>query len=312
MAHEKKEQPLKKYISLAVKQFGEVNFGNTAIVMAYYSLLAIFPMLIFATNLLPMLGLKAETILPYLQTAFPSAVYSTLKPIIMDFLTNSSGSLASITGLLTIWSASKGINTLKKSINEVYGVEDYDNAITSRIFSFFIILFFVIIVIIAFVINSFGQVVLEYLAPIFNLSLAWLETFKTYKSLLTFVLIFLIMIFLYMTLTNAKTHLRYIWPGALFTAVGWMLLTQAFSIYIKYFAKSVLSYGTIGTFIVLLFWLNFSSWVILLGALVNSTLERYHYGTIKPKKTAIKRLYDRVDPTQRVKNKRAARDKKKK
>lgn len=290
----KKLQPVKKFADLAIKQFGEVNLGNTAIVTAYYSLLAIFPMLIFVTNLLPMLGLKADTILPYLQTAFPSAIYSTIKPIVMDFLTNSSGGLASVTGILTIWSASRGVNALKMAINQVYGVEDYDNAITSRIFSFLMILLFSIIVIAAFVINSFGQIVLEYLAPIFHLSLGWLDAFSKYKFLVTFVIIFLVMLFLYMTLTNAKTHLRYVWPGALFAAIGWMLLTQGFSIYLKYFAKSVLSYGTIGTFIVLLFWLNFSSWVILLGALVNSTLEKYHYGKIQPKKTAIKRLYDRV------------------
>lgn len=292
----KKFQPAKKFVRLAIKQFGEVNIGNTAIVTAYYSLLAIFPMLIFITNLLPMLGLKANTILPYLQTAFPSTVFNTIKPIVMDFLNNSSGSLASVTGILTIWSASRGVNALKMSINQVYGVKDYDNAITSRIFSFFMILLFAIIVIVAFVINSFGQIVLEYLAPIFHLSLGWLDAFSKYKSLATLVIIFLVMIFLYVTLTNAKTHLRYVWPGALFAAAGWMILTQGFSIYLKYFAKSVLSYGTIGTFIVLLFWLNFSSWLNLLGALLNSTLERYHYGKIEPKKTAIKRLYDRVDP----------------
>ncbi|MCI1953785.1 MAG: YihY/virulence factor BrkB family protein [Ligilactobacillus acidipiscis] len=292
----KKFQPVKKFVRLVIKQFGEVNIGNTAIVTAYYSLLAIFPMLIFITNLLPMLGLKADTILPYLQTAFPSTVFSTIKPIVMDFLNNSSGSLASVTGILTIWSASRGVNALKMSINQVYGVKDYDNAITSRIFSFFMILLFAIIVIVAFVVNSFGQIVLEYLTPIFHLSLGWLDAFSKYKSLATLVIIFLVMVFLYVTLTNAKTHLRYVWPGALFAAAGWMILTQGFSIYLKYFAKSVLSYGTIGTFIVLLFWLNFSSWLILLGALLNSTLERYHYGKIEPKKTAIKRLYDRVDP----------------
>ena len=301
MAHSKKLQPIKKFIKLIVAEFGEVNFGNTAIVMAYYVLLAIFPLLIFAANLLPLLGLKAGNLLPYLKVAFPAAVYSTLKPIIMDFLNNSSGGLASVTGILTIWSASRGINTLKMSINQVYGVEEYDNAITSRIFSFFAILVFGLLAIVVFLINSFGQLVLDYLAPIFHWNLGWLDAFSKYKTFGTFLVLVLVMLFLYEFLTNAKTHMRFVWPGALFAASGWMLLTQGFSIYLKYFAKSVLSYGTIGTFIVLLFWLNFSSWVVLLGALLNSTLERYHYGKIEPKRTAIKRLYDKVDPTHKKK-----------
>ncbi len=294
-----KFKSIKKFFELAFEQIKEVNFNNTAIVMAYYTLLAIFPMLIFAANLLPLLGLKAQTLMPYLKTAFPGTVYNTLQPIILDFLNNSSGSLASVTGILTIWAASRGINTLKMSINQVYGVENADNAITSRVFSFLIILFFGIVIVAMFVVYSFGQVVLEYLTPIFHLSLGWLDSFSKYKSGTMFIILFIIMFMIYQGLTNAKTHLRYVWPGALFAALGWMLLTQGFSFYLKYFAKSVLSYGAIGTFIVLLFWLNFASWVVMLGALVNSTLERWHYGKIEPKRTAIKRLFDRVDPTKK-------------
>lgn len=301
MAQSKKLQSVKRFTELMAQGFGEVKFGNTAIVMAYYSLLAIFPMLIFVANLLPLMGLNSGNILPYLKLAFPAAVYSTLKPIILDFLNNSSGGLASITVILTVWSASRGINTLKMSINRVYGVDDVDNAITSRIFSFFAILLFGVLIITVFLINSFGQLVLEYLAPIFHWDLAWLDTFGKFKLSGTFIILVLVMFCVYKFLTNAKTHTRFIWPGALMAAVGWMALTSGFSIYLKYFAKSVLSYGTIGTFIVLLFWLNFTSWVVLIGALLNSTLERYIYGEIKPKRTAIKRLYDRVDPTNKKK-----------
>lgn len=295
----KKFGGVQRFFELAFKQFGEVNMGNTAIVVAYYLLLALFPLLIFVANLLPMMGLKAQMILPYLKAAFPSSIYLTLRPIIMDFLSNSSGGLASITGLLTVWAASRGVNALKIGINSVYGVSKADNAITSRIFSFLMILLFEILVIGLFVVYSFGQMVIEYLTPIFHLSLGWADSFSKYKSVTTFLVLFAVMFIIYRSLTDAKTHIRYSWPGALFAALGWMTLTQGFSIYVKYFAKSVLSYGTIGTFIVLLFWLNFTAWVMLIGALINATLERYHNGRIEPKRTAIKRLYDRVDPTKK-------------
>ena len=62
-------------------------------------------------------------------------------------------------------------------------------------------------------------------------------------------------------------------------------LDQGFSIYVRYFARSVLSYGTIGTFIVLLFWMNYSALVIMVGAVINATLEERKYGTIRSKRT---------------------------
>ena len=62
-------------------------------------------------------------------------------------------------------------------------------------------------------------------------------------------------------------------------------LTQGFSFYVRYFARSVLSYGTIGTFIVLLFWMNYSALVIMVGAVINATLEERKYGTIRSKRT---------------------------
>ena len=40
-----------------------------------------------------------------------------------------------------------------------------------------------------------------------------------------------------------------------------------------------------GTFIVLLFWMNYSALVIMVGAVINATLEERKYGTIRSKRT---------------------------
>ncbi len=134
-----------------------------------------------------------------------------------------------------------------------------------------------------FIIYSFGQAVLEYLAPLFNLPMDMIDTFNQVKWPTIMVGIFWIMVLLYAFIPNAKLHLRFIWPGALFATCGWMVLTQGFSVYVKYFARTVLSYGTIGTVIVVLFWLNFTCWVIMVGGIINATLEEMCFGEVKPK-----------------------------
>ncbi len=279
-------QELDAFYKIASKNFKRANISNTAIVIAYYTLVAIFPMVIFIGNILPLLHIKASEILPYLEMAVPKAVYTTLEPLLETFLSNgSSGGVASVSGIISVWAASRGINALKKAFNEAFGVGNDQGIFTQGILSFLITIFIGALLVIAFVVYSFGQLVLEYFIPIFSLPLDWLTTFTQLKWPTTLLGIFLIMCLLYLLVPNAKVHLRYLWVGALFSTLGWMLLTQGFSFYVRYFARSVLSYGTIGTFIVLLFWMNYSALVIMVGAVINATLEERKYGTIRSKRT---------------------------
>ena len=197
--------------------------------------------------------------------------------------TGASGSVASISGLVTLWATSRGINALKQAFNQAYDVGNDQGVITQRLLSFLIMIFIGVMLIILFVIYSFGQLVLEHLTPLFELPTDWLTTFSQLKWPTTVLGLFLIFIILYFLVPNAKVHLKYIWPGAVVATLGWMMLTQVFSIYVRYFARSFLSYGTIGTFIVLLLWLNYSAYVIMVGVVINASLEELRGGKVKAK-----------------------------
>lgn len=275
---------LARFSELFQKNFKRANVSSTAIVIAYYTLVTIFPMVIFIGNILPLLRLEVDAVLPYLEMAMPRSIYTTLEPLITKFLqTGASGSVASISGLVTLWATSRGINALKQAFNQAYDVGKDQGVVTQRILSFLIMIFIGVMLIIFFVIYSFGQLVLEHLTPLFELPADWLTTFSQLKWPTTVLGLFLIFIILYFLVPNAKVHLKYIWPGAVVATLGWMMLTQVFSIYVRYFARSFLSYGTLGTFIVLLLWLNYSAYVIMLGVVINASLEELYGGRVKAK-----------------------------
>lgn len=275
---------LARFSELFQKNFKRANVSSTAIVIAYYTLVTIFPMVIFIGNILPLLRLEVDAVLPYLEMAMPRSIYTTLEPLITKFLqTGASGSVASISGLVTLWATSRGINALKQAFNQAYDVGNDQGVITQRLLSFLIMIFIGVMLIILFVIYSFGQLVLEHLTPLFELPTDWLTTFSQLKWPTTVLGLFLIFIILYFLVPNAKVHLKYIWPGAVVATLGWMMLTQVFSIYVRYFARSFLSYGTIGTFIVLLLWLNYSAYVIMVGVVINASLEELRGGKVKAK-----------------------------
>ncbi|MFT8607164.1 YihY/virulence factor BrkB family protein, partial [Liquorilactobacillus ghanensis] len=249
---------------------------------------AIFPTIILIGNILPLLNIKAATILAYLESAVPKTIYHTLSPIILSFLDHGSGGLISVSALVALWAVSRGVNSLKQAFNDAYGVEDTQNVLMTRLFSLiitFLLLASLAIIIIAF---SFGQLVLDYLAPILDISEKITGLFTQVKWPVTVLGLLFILGAMYFFLPNAKVHFWLTIPGTVLATITWIVLAQGFSIYVRYFARSVLSYGTLGTFIVLLFWLNYSGWVVILGAILNASLEMLVYHQIIPRKNRLK------------------------
>nr|WP_290123421.1 YihY/virulence factor BrkB family protein [Secundilactobacillus silagei] len=98
---------------------------------------------------------------------------------------------------------------------------------------------------------------------------------------MSFLVILLLSTLLYRVVPSAKVKLRYVWIGALMTTVGWLLLAQGFSLYIRYFAHNITGYQTIGTFIILLIWMNLSGVILLAGGVINATIQEWRQGEIE-------------------------------
>lgn len=65
----------------------------------------------------------------------------------------------------------------------------------------------------------------------------------------------------------------WITPGSLFAAVTWLLLTLAFSFYVTSITDYNVTYGSLGTIIVLLTWIYLSAYALIFGAELNSEIE---------------------------------------
>ena len=69
---------------------------------------------------------------------------------------------------------------------------------------------------------------------------------------------------------RAAPHWRMVLPGAVFTAVGWLVLTLGFGIYVSQFGNYNATYGSLSAVVVLLTWLYLSAFVLLFGAELNA------------------------------------------
>ena len=61
-------------------------------------------------------------------------------------------------------------------------------------------------------------------------------------------------------------------PGAFITAIGWMVFSDAFSMYLDSFSGFSNMYGSLTTIIFIMLWLYFGMYITLIGAEFNQLL----------------------------------------
>lgn len=271
---------MKRFFKIFFGHFNDAEVGNSAVILAWYSLLSIFPAVIVVGNLLPLLGIDAHTILTYLQTAVPEDIYKTLAPAILSFLQRGNGGLLSIGAVVALWSTSQVAAAFQRTVNQSYGVGKNQSAIANRLFSFLWMILVIMIMAAIIIFFTIGQVVVKQLTPILHLGQNVFDVVSSLKWPVTFVMLFLLLLLLYYFLPNARLKWRYVWVGALSATVAWLLLSQLFSLYVDYFARSVTTYKTVGSVIVIMMWLDFSGIVILTGAVLNASIQEYFGGAI--------------------------------
>ena len=277
-------QKIQRTYRLFMHHFQMAEVTTSAAVLAYYTLLSIFPAVLVIGNLLPMLGLNAKTVLAYLQTAVPPSIYDFIRPLIYDFLDRGSGGLLTTGALVAVWSTSQGIAAFQRSVNRAYGVARYQNPVINRVASFVWVLVLLLFIFILNFAYGLGEQIMLALQGVFNFSSRYVNFFAQVRWPITFGGLFIALILLYYFVPNARVCLRYVVVGALVVALAWMGVSRLFSLYARFFSHNITSYKTIGAFILLMIWLDLSGMLVMFGATVNATLQDAIEGQIKERK----------------------------
>lgn len=272
---------VKKISIILIQKYREAEVWNSGAIISYYFLLSIFPIIIVIGNVLPYLRLEVEELLPYIENAVPTYFFDPIENLLTNWFTQSSGGVLSIAVIGALWSASRGMNAMQLSMNKAYGVKPRRNIVIIRLFSLIVTTLIIISIMALVIVFGFGQLILEYITPVFEVPLMISETFQSLKWPVTMTVLFAIFCLLYYFVPHIKIAFKSVLPGAAFSTSGWMLVSQAFAIYVKYFTFGAESYGTIGTFIILLIWLQVIGALMTAGAVINATIDVYKNGANK-------------------------------
>lgn len=248
--------------------------GSTSVMITYYLLLSLFPMIIAVGNILPLFGINAAAVMGYLDMIIPQPLLPWLLPIIESLLGSTSGALLSFSLLTGIWSASRGVNFLQKGMNKAYGIPDKGSFITRRLVAMVTILLILLLLVAFALVFSFGEALAEQVAGADRV----MAMLQYWKWPVMIVFIFLMLMIVYRVTPDVKLRLRQVWPGALLATAGLLILVQLFTFYLSYVTRTLSSYGALGAFFLLMVWVNFSVRIVLVGAVLNASIGEYYHG----------------------------------
>ena len=98
------------------------------------------------------------------------------------------------------------------------------------------------------------------------------------RGIITPVLLFVFTMMIYKFLPNHIVQLRIQLMGAAFSAVGWMIVSWIFSVYLDIFKGFSSMYGSLTTIVLIMLWLYFCMYILLLGGEVNMILRDMEQG----------------------------------
>ena len=251
---------------------GSVSIRSAAI--SFRLLVAVFPAIILLLSILPYTPLRAEDVIDMLRIFFPGETVVIFEQTFEDLLDKTQGTLMSITFVLTLIYASSSINAILSGFNASYLIENKGSTWYSSLMS--IVLMIVLVLMLGFavlLIGFSGQAIswlyAEGLLP--GEVVLWLNVVRWLLSLL---LVYFSVSILYHFGNPDTDKWRTLTPGATMSTILIVIISIAFSWIITYLDSYNRLYGSIGTFLALLVWVNANSSVLLLGFEFNASVHK--------------------------------------
>lgn len=240
--------------------------------LAYYLMLSFFPFLIFLMTVVGFSHLDSADILDGLRTILPNNVFSLVDVTVVEIVETQNAGLLGASIVLTIWSASSGFRAVIKGLNKAYNIKDSRSFIKRSFVAIIFTLALVMLIMLTLAMMVFGEVIGKYILAIFPFKSVIAYIWNISRYLIVVFMMILIFACIYRYTPAKKVSWREVYPGAIVSTLGWIIVSLGFSYYINNIANYSRLYGSVGAVFVLMTWLYITSMILILGAEFNSIL----------------------------------------
>ncbi|UEQ76795.1 YihY/virulence factor BrkB family protein [Chryseobacterium arthrosphaerae] len=252
------------------------NIGRKAAAISWSFTISLFPFILFLLSVLPYMPHYAKLQFyifdVLMHNVFPSNMEGDIRGYIEANIVPNMKGISNLTIVLALLFATNGTFSLINGFNE--NSDEKLSDVKEFILSFFITIGFITIVFLALFGVYYAEVVMKPFTPAYDIS--WLvNNLSKIIGFVSFPLFYFILLTLFYWLGTVKiTRFRQAIPGAILTTVLFVVTTYIFAIYVKDIARYNVLYGSIGSMILLMVWVNVNVYLLLFGNELNMAIRK--------------------------------------
>ena len=249
------------------KHMNRKNINSFAASTAFFLFLSLIPMLMLLCALIPYTPITEADLMDVATGITPDTMDSLVVNIIHDVYNKSIG-IVSVTAVVTLWSAGKGVLALMRGLNVINDVEENRNYVVLRMVASFYTVLILILMILSLLIMIFGNTLIQLVEGGIPQTSYFFELLLHFRTPFVWFVLTIFIALIYTYVPGGKLGFKMQLPGAVIASVGWSVITLFFSIYVDRF-NGFSTYGSLTTIIILMLWLYACMYIVMVGAFLN-------------------------------------------
>ena len=256
-----------RYIGRLIKRIFADEITVYSAQASFYIIISVFPFTMLLMSLTGFILPEAiSTITDWINAICPDAIKPTITALANEVF-EKSVPLVSVSALTALWSASRGIAALERGVRRVYRTKRTSSLIADGFMSIFYTFMFMAMIFATLVLQVFGNLIGSIIFKFTHFSLTDIVLIKGIFSFIALTVLFQLMYFFF---NRRQAKFNKAFPGAAFSAIGWMTFSNIYSVYIDNMANYSYIYGSLTAIVLLMLWLYFCVIIFLTGAEINN------------------------------------------
>ncbi len=263
-----------RVLVLAIRNYILHQSANQAGSLAFSSVLAMFPLLILLSASAGYIGKPGDAaqLVSRVMEYAPQLVRDVMQPVIDEVLAQRNQALLAIGVVVTLWTASSGMQAIRSALNRAYGIERGVAFWKARIK----VTLFTVVVGLAVLVAFSSVVILPYVWQLLAENVGHGPDVHWIRHAVRYALAYLVLVALYALmygwLPDIRQRIYTVLPGALVGAAMWVGAASALSYTLRTAGKLALLYGSFAGVVAMLVFLYISATTLIFGAEINGVL----------------------------------------